>query len=504
MGDVNIVFASSEVAPFAKTGGLADVCGSLPIDLQRLGHNVAVMMPAFRQVKQGGHHIEPMNVRFDIPIGTKIVRGRLLRGVLPGSDVPVYFVEQDDYFDRPELYRVKGEDYKDNCERFTFFCRAVLEAMRMLKLDVDVVHCHDWQTGLIPAYLQLEYLHCAGYEEVASLLTIHNLAYQGIFWHWDMLLTGLDWKYFNWHQMEFYGKLNLLKTGIVFADGINTVSQRYAEEIQSDPLGCGLEGVLQQRADVLTGVVNGVSYDVWNPAVDPHLPAQYDDRTWQQGKPQCKAALQQELGLPVEASTPLIALVGRLSEQKGWDLVMEVMQRWVQEVDAQWVILGTGEPEYHEALGRLAREYPHRVVARLEFSDPLAHRIEAGADIFLMPSRYEPCGLNQLYSLKYGTVPVVRSTGGLADTVIDATPEALTQGTATGFSFERYDSHDLATALGRAWATYKNDPKTWQTLVETGMRQDWSWSASARKYVELYEQVRERKRQQHARLLALK
>ena len=286
---MNIVFASSEVAPFAKTGGLADVCGSLPAELHRLGNNVAIITPAYKQVKESGFPIEPLGVKFDIPIGNKIVRGRLLRGQLQGSDVPVFFVEQDDYFDRPELYRAKGEDYKDNCERFVFFCRAALESIRLLHLSVDIVHCHDWQTSLIPAYLKIEYAHCQGYENVASLLTIHNLGYQGIFWHWDMLLTGLDWKYFNWHQMEFYGKLNLLKTGLSFADWLTTVSPQYAKEIQSDPLGCGLDGLLRQRSDSLTGIVNGVDYAVWNPATDSHLPQQYDVASWEQGKAVCKA-----------------------------------------------------------------------------------------------------------------------------------------------------------------------------------------------------------------------
>ncbi|ADB17874.1 glycogen/starch synthase, ADP-glucose type [Pirellula staleyi DSM 6068] len=502
---MNILFVSSEVAPLAKTGGLADVCGALPLELARLGHQVAVIMPAYRQVKQGNFALEPLNVKFDIPIGNKIVRGRLLKTTLPGSspenEVPVFFVEQDEYFDRPELYRAKGEDYKDNCERFVFFCRGALESIRLLKLDVDVVHCHDWQTGLIPAYLNLEYLHAAGYENIATLLTIHNLAYQGIFWHWDMLLTGLDWKYFNLHQMEFYGKLNLLKTGIVFAECLTTVSERYAQEIQTDPLGCGLEGVLAQRSEVLSGVVNGVDYSIWNPAIDPHIAKQYDVSNWQEGKAACKAALQREMGLPERSDVPLIALVGRLADQKGWDLVAQVMRRWVHDASAQWVILGTGEPHYHQMLEELSRSFRDKVAVSLQFSDPLAHRIEAGADMFLMPSRYEPCGLNQLYSLKYGAVPVVRATGGLADTVIDANHAHLSQGVATGFSFESYDVDALASALGRASMMYHHEPENWKKVVECGMKQDWSWGASAREYVSLYADAIRRKREQREQLL---
>jgi starch synthase len=497
---LNIVFVSSEVAPFAKTGGLADVCGALPIDLHQAGHNVAVITPAYRQVKNGGLPLEPLGVKFDIPIGNKIVRGRLLRGALPGSDVPVFFVEQDEYYDRPDLYRHKGEDYKDNCERFVFFCRAALESIRLLHLQVDVLHAHDWQTSLIPAYLHIEYLHTHGYENIASLLTIHNLAYQGIFWHWDMLLTGLDWKYFNWHQMEFYGKLNLLKTGLAFADWLTTVSPQYAKEIQCDPYGCGLEGVLLQRSDQLTGIVNGADYAVWNPASDQNIATTYDAKSWQKGKAACKAAVQRELGLPEASGTPLVALVGRLADQKGWDLVLEVMRRWASDMDVQWAVLGTGEPFYHEAIGQLAREFPNRIAARLEFNDPLAHRIEAGADVFLMPSRYEPCGLNQLYSLKYGTVPVVRSTGGLADTVTDATPETLANRTATGFAFEAYNAAMLDATLRRALDTYWQKSAGWRQLVETGMQQDWSWKASAQQYLETYARACQRHQDERERL----
>jgi starch synthase len=486
---MNILLASSEVVPFAKTGGLADVCGALPVELAKLGHQPTVIMPAYRHVHKNDQRIEPTNLAFDIPIGGKIVRGRLLRSRLPGSSVPVYLVEQDDYFDRPELYREKGEDYKDNCERFVFFCRAVLESIRLLDLRVDVVHCNDWQTGLIPAYLAIEYRHAAGYEGIATLLTIHNIAYQGQFWHWDMLLTGLDWKFFNWNQMEFYGQLNLLKTGLVFADAINTVSSRYAEEIQTDPLGCGLEGVLQNRRSVLSGIINGVSYDDWNPATDPHIAANFDAQNWRDGKAACKAALQQEFGLPVAASTPVIGLVGRLADQKGWNLVAEIMNEWAPNANVQWVILGTGEREYHELLSRLAAQFPNKVAAKLEFSNAVAHRIETGADMFLMPSQYEPCGLNQLYSLKYGTVPVVRATGGLADTITDATPENLAAGIANGFSFNSFDADSLEHALQRACDMFSQQPQIWEQLVGAGMKQDWSWTNSAKQYVELYQKT---------------
>ena len=330
-----------------------------------------------------------------------------------------------------------------------------METIRALKLPVDILHVHDWQTGLIPAYLKTLYRNQPGFEQIATVLTIHNLAYQGTFWHWDMLLTGLDWKYFNWHQMEFFGKLNLLKTGLVFADAVSTVSPRYAEEIQSAPLGSGLEGVLQHRRASLSGILNGVDYRQWNPATDPHLAAQYGAENVRQAKAANKAALQAELGLPRETNAPLLAFVGRLVEQKGIDLVAQTMQEWMLTSRAQWVILGTGEAKFQEQLLLLAQRFPQKISVQLQFSDPLAHRIEAGADIFLMPSRFEPCGLSQLYSLKYGTVPIARVTGGLADTIVDTTEETLAAGSANGFTFHEASAHALSAAIKRAvaWPT---------------------------------------------------
>ena len=484
---MNILMASSEVVPFAKTGGLADVCGALPVELAKLGQTVHVFLPAFRQIYDANQEIRDSGIRFQIPIGNRIVEGRLLQSTLPNSDVPVYFVEQAEYFDRTELYRENGEDYKDNCERFVFFARAVLESIRLLNLSIDVVHVNDWQTGLIPAYLKIEYANAPGFQHIGSLLTIHNMAYQGQFWHWDMLLTGIDWKYFNWHQMEYYGKLNLLKTGIVFADSINTVSGRYAQEIQSAPLGCGLEAVLQHRRDVLSGIINGVDYSAWNPEVDNLIAQQYSVDNWKANKPKCKAQLQREFGLEERADTPIFGIVGRLADQKGLDLVAEIIEHWARGIDAQWAILGTGEPKYHELLSRLASQYPGKVGVKLEFSNHLAHVVEAGSDMFVMPSRYEPCGLNQLYSLKYGTVPIVHETGGLADTIANTNGENLATGRANGFSFQNYLAADLEKTLQRAYDTYRNDRNAWEQIVETGMKQDWSWNASAAKYVDLYE-----------------
>jgi starch synthase len=482
---VKILIATSEAVPFAKTGGLADVCGALPVQLEKLGHEPVVFLPAYRQVWSCGIPIEPTGVDFEIPIGNKSVRGSFLKSQLPNSTVPVYLVRQDDYYDRPGLYQEGDHDYKDNCERFVFFNRAVMEAIRLLDLEVDVLHANDWQTGLLAAYLKTEYRGVPGYENIGALFTIHNMAYQGVFWHWDMLLTGLDWKYFNWQQMEFFGNLNLLKTGLVFADRLNTVSGRYAEEIQSAPLGCGLEGVLEHRRDVLSGIVNGADYREWDPANDRSLPVNYKPDDFQTGKAACKSALQTELRLPVNPKTPLVAFIGRLVDQKGIDLLAAAMRDWLRSHDGQWVILGTGDAAYQEQFAMLAERFPQKLATRLEFSNALAHRIEAGADMFVMPSRYEPCGLNQLYSLKYGTVPIVRATGGLVDTITNLDEHTLADGTANGFSFAEYSALALTDSLARAFNAY-NQPEVWKRLVQNGMRQDWSWTASAKRYVELY------------------
>ena len=492
---MNILFATSEAVPFCKTGGLGDVCGSLPRALAELGHQPSLILPAFRQVFRSGADISPTGVEFEIPIGQKQVHGRYLRSTLPDSDVPVYFVDCPVYFDRPELYWEHGEDYRDNCERFTFFSRAALRAVALLDLGTQVLHCHDWQTGLIPTYVKTMFGDRPPYDQIATLYTIHNLAYQGNFWHWDMALTGIDWQYFNWRQMEFYGNLNFMKSAIAFADAVSTVSPTYAQEILRPPLSCGLEGALQHRSADLYGILNGADYSVWNPATDEYLGENtYDADSFKTGKAACKAELQKEVGLPQQPEVPLLAAVGRLADQKGFDLIARVIQQWAPDRELQWVILGTGEQKYHQMFRQMANERPDRIAVRLEFSNELAHRIEAGADIFLMPSQYEPCGLNQLYSLKYGTVPVVRRTGGLADTVVDTNPLTSANEVATGFVFEDYTSLALADTLSRACQAFE-DKDLWTKLVVRGMQQDWSWNRSASHYAELYEQLWARARQ---------
>lgn len=486
---MNIVLISSEVVPFAKTGGLADVCGTLPIELERLGHQVSVFLPAYRSIWQSQRTIDITPVKLAIPVGSRTIEGGLLRSELPNSRVPVFLVDQPAYFDRPALYGEGNEDFPDNCERYVFFCRAVLESIGSLQLQPDILHCNDWQTGLIPALYETEFRLRKGYPTAATLMTIHNLAYQGQFWHWDMELTGIDWKFFNWRQMEFYGQLNLLKTGIVFADAISTVSPRYAEEIQTAEYGCGLEGVLRHRSDSITGILNGIDVLEWDPARDPYLSARYDKNQWRQGKAACKTALQQELGLRISPTQPLVGSIGRLASQKGWALILPVLEKWLQHGDVSWAVLGSGDWEYHQALEDLARRFPDKLGLRLEFANELAHRIEAGADLFLMPSRYEPCGLNQLYSLRYGTLPVVFQTGGLADTVVDATDANVREKTANGFSFDEFSADALDATLRRAVDTHHGKPGWWDQMVVRGMSQDWSWAKSAAKYESLYQQI---------------
>ena len=491
---LHVVFLTTEAVPFAKTGGLADVCGALPAELARRGHQCSVIMPAFRQIYASGLHIEPTDTSFAVSIGDNIVGARLLVSRLPESDVTVYFIDQPQYFNRPALYGDAQGDYLDNCERFAFFCRGALQAITRLDLQPDIVHCNDWQTGLIPAYVRTDFENHPWMRKAATVMTVHNLAYQGRFWHWDMLLTGLDWTYFNPAGMEFYGHLNLLKTGLVFADSLSTVSPQYAREIQTNEHGCGLEGVLANRSRDLTGIINGVDTKLWNPKTDSLLTTNFNIDSWKEGKASNRSEIRAEFGLSDDPNMPLVGLIGRLAEQKGWDLVIDAMGRMLDEDrPIQWVVLGTGEARYQHALQSLADQFPKKLGLCLGFSNELAHRIEAASDIFLMPSRYEPCGLNQLYSLIYGAVPVVNPTGGLADTVVDTNDETLRDKTATGFFLPFFSTEGLIDALWKAALIRWDSPSTWAQIVETGMRQDFSWERSAEEYENLYIETVEKK-----------
>jgi len=358
----------------------------------------------------------------------------------------------------------------------------------LLPVDWDIVHSNDWQTGLIPVYLREMYRHRPGLTQARSVFTIHNVGYQGIFWHWDMELTGLDWRLFNWRQLEFFGKLNLLKGAIVFADAITTVSPRYAEEIQGPEQGKGLEAVIRWHSPRLRGILNGVDYRVWDPATDTLIARQYELRTVREGKRVCKSELQRSAGLPVRADVPLLSMITRLDAQKGIELLHAAADQLLAR-DVQLIVLGTGEESYKRMLAELQDRYPDKVAISVGFDEVLAHRIQAGADMILIPSRYEPCGLTQLIALRYGTVPVVRATGGLADTIEDCTDSSLASGTANGFTFQEYTPEAFLRCVDRALNLW-SQRELWAKLVRTGMSQDWSWSRSARQYAELYEEVR--------------
>ena len=484
---MRVLEVASEAVPFAKTGGLADVAGALPEALARLGCETTLVIPAHREAVAKGLVVEPADIAFDVPIGTRSLPARILRCRLPDVRTEIYLVANDHCFDRPSLYG-GARDYPDNAERFIFFSRAALELACRLGRPFDVIHCHDWQTGLVPAYQKLLYATHDAVARARTVMTVHNMAYQGLFWHWDMLLTGLDWRHFNWQELEFHGQLNLLKAGIVHADAVTTVSPTYAREIQQAPGGCGLEGVLASRADVLAGIVNGIDTDAWNPASDPHIPRPYSEADVDLGKYAARVALAARLGHPAPDARPLVAFVGRLVAQKGVDLLVETMGRMAGAGRAHFVVLGTGDQGHEDALRRVAAAFPGTVDLVLGFDEGLAHLVQAAADVTLVPSLFEPCGLTQLYAFRYGAIPVVRATGGLVDTVVDTTPATLAAGTATGFRFDAFEAAALERALARALDAHA-DPELWRTLVRRVMRQDWSWDASGREYLRLFQRT---------------
>jgi len=473
---MRVLFCASEIVPLAKTGGLADVAGALPAALAARGVDVRLAMPRYRGIAIEREHLGPVQVR----VGERVLAGTVGEAHLPGGHLPVWLVDQPALFDRPGLYGEGGTDYPDNLIRFTFFSRAVLQWLRRDAWQPEVIHCNDWQTALIPAVLAAEG------RGPATAFTIHNLAYQGLFPAEQFPLTGLPGAMFTMRGLEFWGRVNLLKGGLYFADVLSTVSETYAREIQTEEFGAGLDGVLRDRAADLFGILNGVDYSVWDPSVDTLIPARYsaDDLG---GKAVCKQHLQQAFRLPAEPRTPLVGMVTRLADQKGLDLVAEIINDLLG-LGVQFVLLGTGDPKYHALVEDLTARRPGQVGGRLGFDNALAHLIEAGADLFLMPSRYEPSGLNQLYSLRYGTVPVVRRTGGLADSIVDTTPQTLEDGTANGFVFDAYTPAALWEALRRALDAYRA-PAVWLSVQQHGMRADFSWNRSAGRYLELYERA---------------
>ena len=473
---LKILFASSEVFPLIKTGGLADVSSGLPLALHKLGQDVRVVMPAYKaaleKASELGIQLKKLN-KSPTPI---------LEGYLPNSEVPIWLV------DIPELYyrsggpygSTDGIDWPDNDERFATFSDVAIQiAMDALSLNwqPDIVHCNDWQTGLIPAKLSL--LH----NRPATIFTIHNLAYFGLFPRQSFEKLRLPEAWWAWNKLEFHDQTCFIKGGLVFADYINTVSPTYAEEIRTPEFAYGLEGLLNHRGEHLSGILNGINYEEWNPETDPHLTKNYSFADIQD-KAENKRQLQKEFGLPQHEKTLLIGIVGRMVEQKGFDLVLQALPAMMQH-NIQLVMLGSGDKYLENALLENASNYPDQCSVRIGYSEPMAHLIEGGADCFLMPSRFEPCGLNQFYSLRYGTVPIVHHTGGLADSVVDHNESTEADNSATGFKFYHSDRESLLHAIYKALDTYQN-PEKWLTLVKSGMNRDFSWSNSAHNYLTLY------------------
>lgn len=474
---MRILFAASEAAPFAKTGGLADVAGSLPPALASLGHDVRVVIPRYQCVDPDRFQLKH-RATFSVPLGSWKERGDILQGTM-GGNVTVYFVNKDIYYDRPELYRTERADYPDNAERFTFFSRSIFELCRAVGFSPEIIHAHDWQTGLVPYYLRKVYRDDALFSRTKTVFTVHNLAYQGLFRQWDLRLIGAGRDDFTPEGMEFWGKVSFLKAGIVYSDLITTVSKTYSKEIQTPENGSGLDGVLAKRSVDLSGILNGIDYGVWDPARDEFIAQRYGVSR-PAGKSVCKEALRKRTGLP-PSDEPLIGMVARLAEQKGLDILVEALPEIIS-LGAQIVIQGTGEERYHRILTEAAGRYPKQMRVLLRFDEALARSIYAGSDLFLMPSRYEPCGLGQMIALRYGSVPLVRKTGGLADTVAAYNSKT---GQGTGFVFNEYSPAALIAALRRALAVYRNKKK-WTSLMRAGMKQDLSWERSAKKYVKLY------------------
>ncbi|MGK7345936.1 MAG: glycogen synthase GlgA [Candidatus Nitrospinota bacterium M3_3B_026] len=475
---LTIVMASSEAVPYSKTGGLADVAGALSRALAGLGHNVHLFTPLYGAVNRKSAGIPERGITVKVPISSREVRGRILSAA--AGKVKVRFVENDNYYGRRGLYNAPEGDYPDNAERFVFFCRAVLEGIRRLKIRPDVIHVNDWQTSLIPVYMKTLYRDDPAVGRAASLLTIHNLGYQGVFWKLDWHLTGLPWRLFSPGGLEFHDRINFLKGGIVFSDVITTVSETYAKEIMTPELGWGLEETLKGRKEDLRGVLNGIDTKAWSPATDPLIPANYTASDLA-GKEVCKKALLEEMGLP-PGDEPLMACVSRLASQKGFDLLAPVIERMLDE-GARFVLLGSGDRGLEDFFRSLAEARPGSMAVRIGYDEGLAHRIEAGADLFLMPSHYEPCGLNQMYSLAYGTAPVVRATGGLNDTVTDYDPAT---GKGNGFKFTERTPRALYEKTAFALRLFRENRGAWVKMVKRGMREDHSWSHSAGKYERLY------------------
>ena len=479
---LRIAMICPEIVPFAKTGGLADMVGSLAKALDLLGHQVSLVMPAYRQVLRNAASITDTGIRFDVPVAHGEEPASILKADL-ASAIPVYFIRADRYFDREYLYGAPAVDYADNAARFAFFSRAALQALGQLG-PFDILHSHDWQSALVNTFLKAQPELYPALFNARTVFTVHNQAYQGLFPASEWPTLNLDSRLFSTRYLEFYGKINFLKAGLAGADAITTVSPTYAREIQTPELGCGLDGLLRERAADLSGILNGVDYSLWNPATDSLLARNFSPDNLA-GKALCKSDLQRSFKLAMRPDVMLMGMVSRLVSQKGCDLLEQIMEQLLQR-DLQFVLLGTGDPHYEKFFRGIADRFRERVRVQIGFDDALAHRIEAGADVFLMPSHFEPSGLNQLYSLKYGTIPIVRATGGLKDSVCDFNYQRARNG--NGFVFEPYDAAALLATVDRALTVFQRKPQ-WARLMKNAMASDHSWDKSAAAYVDLYRKL---------------
>jgi starch synthase len=473
---LKILLLSAEAVPFAKTGGLADVAGSLPKAIRAMGHDIRVAMPRYGRIDPEKFELKEILPAFPVPMNKQVEEAAVLQGHI-APDVPVYMIENAKYYDRDGIYM-----YPDDAERFIFFCRSSLEMLHRLDWRPDIIHCHDWHTAIVPNWLKTIYKDDPFFAQTATVYTIHNLAYQGIFGYRVLEIAGIDEYGFMYHpeMADLTEVVDLMARGIFFADVINTVSEKYAQEILTPEFGEKLDPLLRDRRDRLFGILNGIDDKVMNPATDKYIAQNYDADTLEK-RAKNKLALQQEANLKVDVAVPLIGIISRLTDQKGFDILGDVIDHLL-DLDLQFVLLGTGDPHYHEMFSRVAQAYSGKAAVFLTFNAELAQKIYAGSDVFLMPSRFEPCGLGQMIAMRYGSVPVVRATGGLADTVKDFDPQT---GEGNGFSFEPYDRWALFAAIVRAVENYKYKD-TWHKLQVKGMTADFSWNASARKYVDLY------------------
>ena len=478
---MEVVFVASEMAPFATTGGLGDVLGSLPREIAKLGYRVSILLPKYKKISQKKLTLDLIAENIQIPLGAEIETANIFS--YRYNELNVYLIEHSEYFDRDELYGTPMGDYPDNDRRFTFFGRAVVEGLKKLKIKPDIIHCHDWQTGLIPVYLKTLYQADPFYKKTKTVFTIHNLAYQGNFPPDSVPITGISWEEFKFDRLEFYGKISFLKGGLVYSDVLTTVSERYAQEIQSPGFGCGLEAVLARRKENLFGIMNGIIPEEWNPERDPNIEAHFNSKNLK-GKKICKEALQKENHLKVDPKIPVFGFIGRLVDQKGLDILVPAVEEMAKQ-DWQLIVLGTGDEEFHKALRVMQKRHPEHLGLNITFDLKMAKRIYSGCDFFLTPSQFEPCGLGPMFALRFGTIPIVRETGGLANSVHEFNPKT---GAGNGFVFQGYKTEDLLTAMRRAINIFR-DSKLMTKLIKNGMACDFSWEASARKYVQVYEKA---------------